>query len=109
MLDGESELSEHPDGAGLPALEITGGKALARGELISCAQDRFRWVRACVPDQLISCGAGETMLREKNLFGPSRSYSCIARNTSARVTWSHASDCVIGPPNIVVAWISGPP
>jgi hypothetical protein len=34
-LDRESKLSEHLDGAGLPALEITGGKALARGELIS--------------------------------------------------------------------------
>jgi hypothetical protein len=41
-LDGESKLSEHPDGASLPALEITGGKALARSELMSRAQDCFR-------------------------------------------------------------------
>ena len=45
-LDGELELSEHLDGAGLPALEITGGKALARSELISRAQDCFRRVTA---------------------------------------------------------------
>jgi hypothetical protein len=32
-LDRESKLSEHLDRATLPALEITGGKALARGEL----------------------------------------------------------------------------
>jgi hypothetical protein len=36
-LDGESKLSEHLDGAGLPALEITGGKALACGEFVSRA------------------------------------------------------------------------
>src|SRR5438876_4161916 len=49
VLDGESQLSEHPDGAGLPALEIAGGKALASGELISCAQDRLRRVTALPP------------------------------------------------------------
>src|ERR1700722_9449151 len=32
VLDGESQLSEHPYGAGLPALEITGGQPLACGE-----------------------------------------------------------------------------
>jgi hypothetical protein len=40
-LDGESKLFEHVDGAGLPALEITGGKALARGELISVPKIAF--------------------------------------------------------------------
>jgi hypothetical protein len=40
-VDGESELSEHLDGAALSSLEITGGKALSRGKLISRAQDCF--------------------------------------------------------------------
>src|SRR6187549_1900143 len=39
LLDGETQLSEHPYGACLPALEVTGVKSLAPGELISCAQD----------------------------------------------------------------------
>ena len=66
-LDGESKLSEHLDGAGLPALEITGGKALARGELISRAQDCFRRVTAFVPDQIVSRGRSESMRREEPL------------------------------------------
>jgi hypothetical protein len=41
-LDGDSKLSEHLDGAGLPALEITGGKALARVAKL------FMWVLARV-------------------------------------------------------------
>jgi hypothetical protein len=41
FLDGESGLSEHGDGAALSALEIAGGKALARGELISRARMAF--------------------------------------------------------------------
>ncbi len=45
LLDGESQLSQHPYCAGLPALEVTGGKALACGELIGCTQDRLRRVR----------------------------------------------------------------
>ena len=44
LLDGESELPEHPYGAGLPALEVTGAKSLVRSELIRRAQDRFRRV-----------------------------------------------------------------
>src|SRR5260221_3802946 len=71
LLDGESKLSEHPYGAGLPALEITGGKALARGELISCAQDCFRRVTAFVPSQVISRGKGQTILRGESLLPPS--------------------------------------
>src|SRR5438874_483543 len=66
-LDGESKLSEDFDGAGLPALEITGGKALARGELISRAQDCFRRVTAFVRDQIISRGRSESMGREEPL------------------------------------------
>src|SRR2546427_13236489 len=46
-----------------PALEITGGKALARGELISRAQDCFRRVTAFVPDQIVSRGRSESMRR----------------------------------------------
>jgi hypothetical protein len=38
LLDGESQLSEHRDGATLPAFEIAGAKALARGEFISGAR-----------------------------------------------------------------------
>jgi hypothetical protein len=37
-LNGEPELSEHGDGAALPALEITGAEALAGGELIGGAR-----------------------------------------------------------------------
>ena len=40
-LDGESEFPEDLYGAAPPALEITGRKALARGELVSRAQDCF--------------------------------------------------------------------
>src|SRR6266516_346217 len=67
VLDSESQLSEHGDGAALPALEITGGQALAGGELISRAQDRFRRVTAFVPDQVISRGRAETMFSEERL------------------------------------------
>src|SRR6185437_14509036 len=67
VLDGESQLSQHRDGAGLPALEIAGAKALARGELIRCAQDCFRRVTAFVPDQVIGRGRAETMRREELL------------------------------------------
>src|SRR5215813_4257997 len=65
VLDGESQFPEHRDGAALPALEIAGGKVLARGELISCAQDRFVRVTAFVPDQLITPARTETMRREE--------------------------------------------
>jgi len=41
LLDGETQLSEHPYGACLPALEVTGVKSLARGELISYAKIAF--------------------------------------------------------------------
>src|SRR5262245_5383490 len=64
-LDGESKLSEHLDRAGLPALEIAGGKALPRGELISRAQDRFRRITASIPDQVIRRGGSESMRREE--------------------------------------------
>src|SRR5262245_17671074 len=67
LLDGEAELSEHPHGACLPALKITGAKSLARGELIGCAQDCFRRITASFPGQLISRGQGETMLGEEPL------------------------------------------
>ena len=43
---------------------------LARGELISYAQDCLRRVTWSVPDQLISRGRGETMLREELLWPP---------------------------------------
>src|SRR5262249_31308921 len=65
--DRESELSEDFHRAGLPALEVTGGKAPARYELVSCTQDCFGRVAAFLPDQLVRRGRGETMLR-KELF-----------------------------------------
>src|SRR5436190_3153802 len=68
LLDGESERSEHPDGAGLPALEVTRAKLPSRGELIRCAQDRLRRVTSSVPDQLVRRGRRETMLREELLW-----------------------------------------
>jgi hypothetical protein len=39
---GESQLSGHVDGAALATLEITGAKALARGQLIGGAQYALR-------------------------------------------------------------------
>src|SRR4029078_11194105 len=67
LLDGETQLSEHPYGACLASLEVTGVKSLARGELISCAQDCFRRITAPFPGQHISRSRGETMLREEPL------------------------------------------
>ena len=58
---------------------------MASGELISCSQDRLRRVTAFAPDQLISCGRGETVLGEESF----RSQSVVllnARTTSALVT-----------------------
>ena len=49
LLDGETQLSEHLYGACLAAFEVTGAKSLARGELISCAQDCFRRIAASFP------------------------------------------------------------
>ena len=49
-LGGETKLSEHLDGPGLPSLEIARGKALPRGELISGTQDRLWRITVAVPD-----------------------------------------------------------
>src|SRR5512133_3682937 len=84
-LDGESKLCEHLDGAGLPALEITGGKALARGELISHAQDCFRRVTAFVPDQIISRGRSESMRGEE----PLRPQSVVLLYRAQHVSMGH--------------------
>src|SRR5262245_20083285 len=84
-LDGESQLFEDLDRAALAALEITGAKTLARGELISCAQDRFRRVAASVPDQLICRGTGETMLGEE----PLRPQSVVLLDRAQDVTAGH--------------------
>ena len=65
LLDGESQVSEHPYGACLSALEVTGAKSLARGELISCAQDRLVRVMAVIPYQVVTPARAETMLREE--------------------------------------------
>src|ERR1700746_3650450 len=67
VLDDEPQLSEHRHGAVLPALEIAGGEALARREFICGAQNGFRRVTACVPDQVISRRGAETMRREERL------------------------------------------
>src|SRR5271169_1082758 len=67
LPDGESQLSEHPYGACLSALEVARAKSLASGELISCAQDCFRRVKALFPGELISRGGSETMLGEEPL------------------------------------------
>ena len=45
-----AELSENSYRAALPALKITGAKALSRGELVCCTQDRLRRVTAFIPD-----------------------------------------------------------
>jgi len=106
VLDGESQFSEHGDGAGFPALEIAGGKALAGGELIGGAQDCFRRVTTFVRETVISRSRAETMLR-KEPSGPSRSYSAIARSTSSRVTRSHTT-CAIGSSRDHEAGMSSP-
>src|SRR5262249_51656485 len=66
-LNRESQLFEHSYRAGLPAFEVSGGKLLACGELIRCAQDCLRRVTTFVPDPLISRGRSETMLGEELL------------------------------------------
>jgi hypothetical protein len=86
LLDGESQLSQHPDSAGLPALEVTGGKALARGELVGCAEDRFRQVTALVPDQLVRPGRGETVRGEERLRPQPVVLLCRVQHLST-VTW----------------------
>src|SRR6476660_4377759 len=60
-------MSEHLYGACLTALEVTGAKSLARCELISCTQDRFRRVTASFPNQLVSRGGGEAVFGEEPL------------------------------------------
>src|SRR5262245_10359980 len=67
LLDGEPEPSEHTHGAALPALEVPGGKPLARGELIGRAQDRLRWVTVVLPDQLVRRGRRESVLGKELL------------------------------------------
>ena len=103
VLASESQVSEYPDGAASPALEITGGEALARRELIGCAQDGFRRVTAVALDQLVGCGRSETMVSEEPLRSESV-YSFIARNTSARETLSHASERGIAFSQVSVVW-----
>src|ERR1700761_3177980 len=66
-LDAESQALENAYRAGLPALEIAGAKAPPRGKLICCAQNRLRRVTAIAPDQFVSRGWSETMLREELL------------------------------------------
>src|SRR5262249_58023411 len=63
----EAELSEHRDGARLPAFEIAGGKALARGELIGGAQDRLGRVAAVLPDQGVGRRRGGGGVGEERL------------------------------------------
>src|SRR5262249_30736412 len=66
-LNGEAQLSENLDRAALSALEITGGKALPRGELVRGAQDCLRRVATFLPDELVRRRRGETVLREEFL------------------------------------------
>ena len=82
---------EHLDGAALPGASNLRGELLAGGELRPCPGLPSA-VAMFVPDQLVGGGARETVL-EKNRSGPSRSYSCIARNTSSRATWPHGRVC----------------
>src|SRR5262245_65783391 len=67
LLDSEPQLLERSYGARLPALEVTGTKSLAGGELIGCAQDRLRRITAFFPGQLIGRRGGEPMRREEAL------------------------------------------
>src|SRR5580692_8114667 len=64
-LDGKPQVSEHLDRTALPALEITGGEAVARGELVRGAQNCLRGVTAFLPHQVISRGGGEPVRSEK--------------------------------------------
>src|ERR1700733_2060914 len=66
-LDVEAEGPEHLDGAGLAALEVTGGKPLAGRELVGRAQDRLRRVRALLPDQVVGRGRGVPVRGEELL------------------------------------------
>jgi len=66
-MDREAEVSGDFDCAALSPLEITRGKATARGELVRGAEYRFRWVAASVPDEFICRGRGEAVLGEEAL------------------------------------------
>src|SRR5436190_2393784 len=90
LLDGESERSEHPDGAGLPALEVTRAKLPARGELIRCSQDCLRRVTASVPDQLVRRSRREPMLREELLWDqPVVVPYCVQHGTAGHAVLRH--------------------
>src|SRR5262249_48402303 len=67
VLDVESQISEHLDGAGLAALEITGGEALTGRERVGGAQDGFGRVGAVAFHQLVGRGRRETVLGEEPL------------------------------------------
>src|SRR6476646_3914516 len=66
-MHGESQISEHLDGAALAALEVGRGKPLAASELVRRTQDRLGRVAALLPNQLVRCGGGESMLAEEPL------------------------------------------
>jgi hypothetical protein len=59
VLDGKSHTSEHLDGAGFAALEVTGGKPLNGSEFVRRTQDCLRRVAALLPDQLVRRSRGE--------------------------------------------------
>src|SRR5262245_40017178 len=86
-LDRESQSFEDLDRAGLPALEISGGDAMARGQLVRGAQDRFRWVTPLVPDHLVRCGTSEPMLGEE----PLRPQSVILLDRTHHVRAGHVT------------------
>src|SRR6185437_8994877 len=67
VLHGESQTRQHLDGAGLAALEVTGGKPLTSGQLVRRAQDCLRRVSAVLPDQLVRRRRSETVLGEELL------------------------------------------
>jgi len=60
--------SEYVDGTRLPALEIAGGEAPARRELVRSAEKGLRWVAAVVADQLVGRRPREPVLREELIW-----------------------------------------
>src|SRR3984885_900082 len=66
-FDGEAQVAEDLDGAGLAALEVTGGQALSRGELVGGAEDRLGRVATFIPDEVVRRRGRETVRGEEGL------------------------------------------
>src|SRR6266478_9458878 len=90
---------------GLPVAESDTQLAHTRPQPFSIYAGLPRWLAdgVSVGGPTLSDREGRWTCSEKNCSAPSRSYSCIARNTSRRVTRSHATMCSFLPGRLGVA------